>query len=177
MLLAISVNKACRSHQHYITLPPAQQWAPRESGRAKALQSLKQRILRPLRMRGHGILAQIAKAHTKEWFQWAPNLHLPIHRKAPNSLTWHLWFSLINNDLLMFWLFDFLLQNPPYILVSTPAPASLEQSLSVIWDAVSQAWSPQNVRWIKDNSQLLDYALFQSIYTQETARGKFILRN
>ena len=28
-----------------------------------------------------------------------------------------------------------------------------------------------------DNSQLLDYALFQSIYTQETARGKFILRN
>ena len=177
MLLAISVNKACCSHQHHITLQPAQQWAQRESRWAKALQPPQQRIPRPLRLRNHRILAQVAKAHTKEWFQSAQNLHLPIHRKAPNSLTWHLWFSLINNDLWMFWLFDFLRQNSPYILVSTPAPASLEQSLSIIWDAVSQAWSPQNVRWIKDNSQLLDYAFFQSTYTQERARGKFILRN
>ena len=28
--------------------------------------------------------------------------HLPIHRKALNSLTWDIWFSLINNNLLMF---------------------------------------------------------------------------
>ena len=27
--------------------------------------------------------------------------HLPIHRKALNSLTWNIWFSLINNNLLM----------------------------------------------------------------------------
>ena len=29
-------------------------------------------------------------------------LHLPIHRKAQNSLTWYVWFSIIYNNLLMF---------------------------------------------------------------------------
>ena len=29
-------------------------------------------------------------------------LYLPIHRKAVNSLTWDVWFSLISNTLLMF---------------------------------------------------------------------------
>ena len=29
-------------------------------------------------------------------------LHLPIHRKVLNSLTWDVWFSLINSKLLMF---------------------------------------------------------------------------
>ena len=29
-------------------------------------------------------------------------LYLPIHRKALNSLTWDVWFSLINNNPLMF---------------------------------------------------------------------------
>ena len=29
-------------------------------------------------------------------------LHLPIHRKALNSLVWDIWFLLINNNLLMF---------------------------------------------------------------------------
>ena len=29
-------------------------------------------------------------------------LHLPLHRKVLNSLTWDIWFSLINNNLLMF---------------------------------------------------------------------------
>ena len=31
-------------------------------------------------------------------------LHLPRHRKVLNSLTWDIWFSLINNNLLMVWL-------------------------------------------------------------------------
>ena len=31
-------------------------------------------------------------------------LHLPIHRKVLNSLTWNIWFSLINSHPLMFWL-------------------------------------------------------------------------
>jgi len=130
MLLAISVNKACCSHQHHITLQPAQQWARRESGRAKALQPPQQRIPRPLRMRNHRILAQIAKAHTKEWFQSAQNLHLPIHRKAPNSLTWHLWFSLINNDLLMFYLI--FCCKIPHISWYPPPPQPLWNSLSAL---------------------------------------------
>ena len=39
---------------------------------------------------------------SKEWFQWAQTLYLLIHRKALNSLTWDIWFSLINSTLLMF---------------------------------------------------------------------------
>ena len=31
-------------------------------------------------------------------------LHLPIYRKVLNSLTWNIWFSLTNNNLMMFWL-------------------------------------------------------------------------
>ena len=34
-------------------------------------------------------------------------MHLPIHRKVLNFLTWDIWFSLINNTLLMFRLFPF----------------------------------------------------------------------
>ena len=31
-------------------------------------------------------------------------LHLPVYRKVLNSLTWNIWFSLTNNNLMMFWL-------------------------------------------------------------------------
>ena len=40
---------------------------------------------------------------SKGWYQWAQTLYLHIHRKVLNSLTWHIWFSLINSNLLKFW--------------------------------------------------------------------------
>ena len=64
-------------------------------------------------------------------------LHLPIHRKALNSLAWDVWFSLTNSNLLMFW--------PPgpcwfypvvvHLPTPRPRPASSEQSLRVIWES------------------------------------------
>ena len=42
------------------------------------------------------------RCRSKEWFQWAQTSHLPIHRKMLNSLTWDIWFSWINCNLLMF---------------------------------------------------------------------------
>ena len=69
-------------------------------------------------------------------------LHLPIHRKALDSLTWDVWFSLINSNLLMFQLPGFFLQKllcvlaPPLPLQSSPferserLPPGLESSES-----------------------------------------------
>ena len=41
-------------------------------------------------------------AYESDGFSKPRLLHLPMHRKALNSLTWDTWFSLINNNLLMF---------------------------------------------------------------------------
>ena len=51
------------------------------------------------------------RCRSKEWFQWAQTSHLPIHRKMLNSLTWDIWFSLINSNLLMLWLAGFCCKN------------------------------------------------------------------
>ena len=40
---------------------------------------------------------------SKAWFQWAQTLHLPVHTKTLNSLTWDTWFFLFNSHLLMVW--------------------------------------------------------------------------
>ena len=41
-------------------------------------------------------------AYERNNFTESRFLHLPIHRKARNSLTWDIWFPFINNNLLMF---------------------------------------------------------------------------
>ena len=87
-------------------------------------------------------------------------LHFPIHRKALNSLTWDIWLSLINSNLLMFLLPGLCCKNS-YISWLTPSPSS-----PCLFGAVSQSYlrccvlclSPQKVRQIKHNSQLLDCA-------------------
>ena len=81
-------------------------------------------------------------------------LHLPIHRKTLNFLTWDIWFSLINSDLLMFWLPVLWLQKILHILVP-PLLLQNNSVLIVIWDAVSCGSSPQKIYWVKHNSQLL----------------------
>ena len=74
---------------------------------------------------------------SKEWFQWAQILHLPIHRKALHSLTWDVWFSLINSHLLVFWPPGLCYKNS-YVSWLHPA-FHLQSHLPVIWDAGSQA--------------------------------------
>ena len=76
-------------------------------------------------------------------------LHLPIHRKALNSLTWDIGFSLINNNLVV----------KAWIYPGSPLTSS-EQSLRVIWDAVSQTSVLSFVCQIKYNSQLLGCDFF-----------------
>ena len=47
---------------------------------------------------------QIDEVHVKGMMNFCEPrlLHFPIHRKELNSLTWDIWFSLSNNNLLMF---------------------------------------------------------------------------
>ena len=59
--------------------------------------------LRELGMRSHRTPAPGGwGAHQRNDFSEPRLLHLPIHRKALNSLTWSIWLPLVNNNLLMF---------------------------------------------------------------------------
>ena len=59
--------------------------------------------LRRLRMEKYRTLAPESwGADQRDDFIESRLLHLPIHRKALNSLTWDVWFSLINSNLLIF---------------------------------------------------------------------------
>ena len=59
--------------------------------------------LRRLKMRKQRILAPDSwGAYQRNDFIEPRILNLPIHRKALNSLTWDVWFSLINSNLLKF---------------------------------------------------------------------------
>ena len=104
MFLAISVNKGCHSHQ--LLQPPG------NSGRKKYLPSTSHQTTatphgEPWKNSGcenTGYWPQIAEMHLKAIISESKPrlLRLPIHRKVLNSLTWEFWFSLINNNLLMF---------------------------------------------------------------------------
>lgn len=60
-----------------------------------------------------------------------PTFRLPIHRKRPNSLNCDVQFSLINSNLLMFWLTG-LCGNIPLYLGSSRT--SREQSFRALWE-------------------------------------------
>ena len=94
--------------------------------------------LRKLRMRKHRMLAPDTwGAYQRNDFSEPRLFHLPIYRKVLNSLTWDIWFSLINRNLLMFLLPGLCCKNS---CISWLSPlASSEQPLRVIWDVVSRA--------------------------------------
>ena len=75
---------------------------------------------------------------SKGWYQWAQTSPLHIHRKVLNSLTWHIWFSLINSNLLKFWLLGLCCKNSCISSVLLP---SSEQSLRAVWEATFQTKS------------------------------------
>ena len=92
-------------------------------------------------------------------------LHLPIQRKVLNSLTWDIWLSLINNNLLVFRLpvlcckLLYKLTPPPHLL-----PQRLPSSFKVTWNAVCQVWSSNNSHQIKRNCPLLSCDYFKWTY-------------
>ena len=101
--LPLSVNKGCCSRQEPwgnsgwrqtgcpLSSPPSSQ----------PLQPPPKVRLRKLRMRKHRKLAPDSWGEDqRNDFSEPRLLHLPIHRKALNSLTWDNWFSFINSNLL-----------------------------------------------------------------------------
>ena len=110
--------------------------------------------------RGLRVLAPDSRgAYQRNVFSEPRLLHLAIQRKALNSLTWDVWFSLINSNPLMSWLPGFLLQNS-YVLWLLPSlfrtiPQSYLRGciLGLILSFVCQ---------VKHNSHLWGCAFFQS---------------
>ena len=82
-------------------------------------------------------------------------LHLLIGRKLLNSLTWDVWFSLINSNLLMFWLPGFCCKTPLYPGSSL---TSSKRFLRTMWEVVFRACVLSFVCQTKHNSQLLGHA-------------------
>ena len=105
-------------------------------------------------------------AYQRNDFSEPKLLHPPKHRKVLNSLTWDIWFSFINNNLLIFSTTYSLLQNS-YITWFPPSPPR-SSFLRVTWDAASWAWNPKNSRQIKHNSQRLGCAVL-FVFFQSTA--------
>ena len=118
------------------------------------------RTLRGLRMEKSRILAPDSWGADQRNDSNEPRLlPLPIHRKALNSWTWDVWFSLMNSNLLKIWIPGFCCKDP---YRSWLPPTSSQQSLTALWEAASWAWVLSFVRRIKQNSQLLGCAfLFQ----------------
>lgn len=103
MLPAISISKGCCGHQAF-SHSSHPQWC--------ALRGYRTEKSKMLALGSQGAYQRID-------FNEPRLLPLPILRKMLNSLTWDAWFSLINSNLLMFWLPGvFFLQNS-YILQKT----------------------------------------------------------
>ena len=105
------MNKGCHSHQRL--QPPLKEswWALRELRKGKNTCHPAALRLQPLPAVSPAETQDVKIQDTgprelrclsKEGFNEPRLLHLPIHRKVLNSLTWDIWFSLINSHLLMF---------------------------------------------------------------------------
>ena len=108
----------------------------------------------------HRILAPESwGAYQRNDFSEPSLLHPPIHRKALNSLTWDIWFSLINNNLFDVQTTCPLLQNF-YITWLLPSP--LWSSLSELSEMLSPGLQSTFLPQIKLNLQLSCCAFFLS---------------
>ena len=83
--------------------PPGDLPDPRIEPPSPALQADFSPLQRNSGWESRGPWPQRVGYRSKEWFQWARLLHLPIRRKVLNSLAWDIWFSLINSNLLVTW--------------------------------------------------------------------------
>ena len=116
------------------------------------------RSLRWALRKNTGWWPQIAEMHMK-------GMHLPIHRKALNSLTWDIWFSLIHKNTFDVQTTCPLLAANVYVTWPHPTPTSSEQFSRVTWDDVYPVWSPKNSRQVKHTSQLSGCDCFLSWQT------------
>ena len=179
MLPPVSVNKRCCSHWA-ITLQPPWWWALRELRiETGYLPSSSQQLQPPrwciqrLRMRKHRILVPDSwGAYQRNDFSEPRLLHLPIYRKV-NSLTWDVWFSLINRNLLMFWLLALCCKNSyaswflPRLFRAVP-----QSSLRGCIPGLSHRF----VHWIEHNSQLLGCAFFWSTHPNQANRSLWLMK-
>ena len=104
---AISVNKGC----HQWLQPSNMSWWTQRKLRKENTCHLEAVRLKPQPMVSpeetqdvtrQGTSPRQLRCISREWFQWARLLHHPTYRKALNSLTWGIWFSIINSNLLTF---------------------------------------------------------------------------
>ena len=149
MFPATSVNKGCYSHQQLQPPWKVSWWALRELRKEKNICHLAAIKLLSLPKMSPEETQDVKKKQNRKlapdsWGAYQRNdvieprlLHLPIHRKALNSLTWNIWFSLIHKKLLMFRLSGLWLPNFYITWPFTSPPWS--SSLRVTWDAASWA--------------------------------------
>ena len=157
-LPVISVNKGYHSHQLLEPLPTVSWWALRELRKEKNTWHLVAIRLQPLptvspeETQDMRILASDSwGAYQKNDFSEPRLMHPPIHRKALNSLTWDIWFSLT----IIFWHSDYLPSIAKLLCILAPPSPPRSSSLRVTWDATSWAWSLKNFCRIKCTSQIL----------------------
>ena len=175
MLPGVSVNKGYCTHQAIILQPPPW-WAPRELRIERwCLPShwpwkspTPAPTVHPEETQ-EGIESPVAPdswgAYQRNDFKEPRLLHLPIHRKALNSLTADVWFSLINSTLLMFPIPGPCCKNSG---ISGSSLTSSEQSPRTVWEAASQAEVLSFVHQIQHNSPLWGYAFFFFFFLQST---------
>ena len=162
------VSRGCYRHQAITSQPPAgEPWKnsrcrPRELPSPSSSQPLKpplwctQRKLRMWENRGYWL--QVAGVHIQGMTSVSPDSYfLPTHRKRAKFLNSRYLVSFINCHLLMFRLPCLLFKKKNYISWLSDMPL-WNSFLSVIWDAVSQAWSPKTICQIKHNTQVLGWA-------------------
>ena len=168
VLPAKSVNKGCCSLQAN-TLQPPHIWALREfrlepgclpSSHQTLKPHPKEASWRDSRWERTRHWPKRAEVHSN--FREPRLLHLSIYRKVLNSLTWDIWFSLINSNRLMFQLSGLCFKNSyiswllPCLFRAIPYNYLRGCVLGLI---------PWFCRWIKHNSQLLGWAFLQSTHS------------
>ena len=153
---ATSINKGCHSHQ-WLRPSNVSWWALRKLRAENNTCHLAANSLQPLPMvsakETMGVKIQAPDswgAYQRDDFSEPRLLHLPIHRKALNSLTWDIWFPYLT---ILFWHSQL-----PALCCKTPTyPGSFssphQSSFSVIWNAVSRT-AVLILPQIKLNSQL-----------------------
>ena len=106
MLPATSVNKRCYSHLSIILqLPDSEPWGTsgwKQDAHSLAPQMRDPLTMRILRMRKCRILAPDSWGANKGMISVSLDACIFPNRKVLNSLTWDVWFSLINNNLFKF---------------------------------------------------------------------------
>ena len=114
-----------------------------------------------------GYWSWMVRCLSKEWVQWAQTLASSHIKKSTRSLTWDVWFSLINS------IFFFYVLTPCSLLQKLLAPPLPHYGCSLELRGCLPDFSPQKVHRIKHNSQLLGFAFFFFSFDRSQPLGKY----